>query len=84
MNTIRPCAWTAAAFAVASMLALPSAAGADVYVVRPRPVVVAPPPPPPPPGVVYVAPAPVAPVCGTRTVRVLVNGVYVYRVVPTC
>ncbi len=70
-------------------LALPAGASADVYVVRPRPIVVAPPVPPGAyvaPGPAYVAPGPVyaAPVCTTRTVRVWVNGVYTYRAVRHC
>lgn len=67
-----------AAIAVAAPLAFSASAAADVYVVRPRPLLVA---PPPPPGV-YVAPA--APVCTTRTVRVWVNGVATYRAVRHC
>ena len=67
-----------AAIAAAGAFVFPADATADVYVVRPRPIVVA---PPPPPGV-YVAP--VAPVCTTRAVRVWVNGAYTYRAVRTC
>jgi hypothetical protein len=63
--------------------ALPSAAEADVsiYAYGPRPVLVAPAPR------VYVAPArtvTVGPSCVTRSVRIWVDGRYVYRNVRTC
>lgn len=85
MNRYRLAPAAALAIATVATLAFPAGASADVYVVRPRPVVVA---PPLPPGV-YVAPAPAyvapaAPVCTTRTVRVWVNGVYTYRPVRHC
>jgi hypothetical protein len=83
MKPSYPYSLSAVALTAVAILALPSTAGADVYVVRPRPVIVAP-PPPLPPGAVYLAPTPAGPVCTTRTVRVWVNGAYTYRAVQTC
>lgn len=81
MTKIRLFPAACAAIAALAPLAFSAGAAADVYVVRPRPVLVA---PPPPPGV-YVAPAVrVTPVCTTRTVRVWVNGAYTYRAVRSC
>jgi hypothetical protein len=80
VKTMRMLFSAAPALGSVAALAIPSGASlADVYVVRPRPIVVAPAPR------AYVAPAvAVSSSCATRSVRVWVDSRYVYRAVRVC